>query len=1228
MPGDFSGNSPNSTQHAANPLNIDSHQSISTALLNSLNTKNNFYGSSSSILESKNIATASTFIDNSSSNFIGDPNKPWDDAFIYAAGGVIFNGNPTLSSLPGALTVGVNGTVSSSALVASNLQFSRLTQPLVIETPAYEGLQNQALAQFSSKPDSVFNYSQPLNTPADVASVFPSSDNGSSVVRIVNSGLNLPAGSRLHNLVITVENGDINFNGDTQELSHVTLIAKNGNVNLSGVQATDVSVFASGSINMNNAARFSGNNLLATKDGSVIFNGSTTTTNPSDSVLVVTNGNIIFNAAADTRANFLASGSFTANSTSKIIGSIRTQGDIIFNAPVQVIADNVIDPNQPAILLIDGGVAANNPYLNYRRLVSVEDYVDNDNNAFLSRGEDSEHGTHLAGIIDSINNKAPIYVARAIGSGKWEQALIDSIDAAKQSGQSNIVVNLALDLTQVNNADGTVTTRYEFTPDERIALEYAHQQGVVIVTAAGNDGGVMSVLGQSSQEFDNIITVGAANGLLKADYSSYGHGLNILAPGGTTENPILSTVGDGVGTMAGTSVATSYVIGAASRVWAENPNLSYRQVIEILESSATDLEATGWDIQTGSGLLNQEKAIELAKVTIPQSYKIAPVEAVNVWSGEGKVTQGERAVSQEYTIKANDTLWDIATVQLGNPYRWSEITKADGSTFTSEEARRIQPGNIVYLPLSSGNNTNTNNTSTYSTPGARTQYVIKPGDTLWAIAATQLGNPYRWSEITKADGSTFTSVEARRIQTGNIVYLPLNTNGASKGGYSNTPAENVATTGYRGYYVRSDDTPSGIALRELGNANRWREILKKDNNVLSDWDTRNLQTGQLLWLPIGYQSGIGKSVIPSFPSPNPSGVSRSTIGIPINLNSSFYTNDNLFWKSGYGGPNCTWYANGRLKELGYRASALDKMLGNAHQWDDQARKAGIPVTNKAQVGAIAVWEPNHGGAGRLGHVAVVEQINPDGSLLISESNWLGKMYNTRTISGNKLPDHFVIVPRNSVSGNTGSSPSINVQPVNSIIFFPQLPTLSPATINMSSNESNIYSRRHDIKKAANEFGVSAELLGSIILDELNRRDFQDDTQDFIAQYNPMLVYEQDWSIGIAQMKPKTALTIFENYLGFCPTPESLIKSLLNDSQACRLVAAWIVNTIKEWSVKDPSISKQYDILATLYSRGYSAGEIKSNPQPNDRGTAIANNMQRINNIVNYDPYVYFSNYYN
>lgn len=875
---DFSGKSSDLTQYAVNPLNIDSSLPNSTDLLNLSNTNKSSYDSSSYVLESQNIITGSTFTDNSGSNFIGDSNKPWDDAFIYAESGVVFNSIPTLSSLPGALTLGPDGTFNSPHQVADELLFPRSTQSLTIEIPDYDSLQSEALAPFSSTPDSLLNYfQQPLNTSADVESAFPSNDGEVLGFQVAEGSLNLPTGSRLHNLMITVENGDINFNGDAQELSNVTLVAKNGNVNLGGVQATGVSVLASGSINMNNAALFSGNNLLATKDGSVVFNGSTITTNPSDSMLVVANGNIIFNAAADTRANFLASGSFTANSASKIIGSVKTQGDIIFNAPVQVIADNIVDPNQPAIALIDTGVAANNPDFNYRRFIPLKDYVDNDNNPFLSQGEGSEHGTHIAGIIgatqnngigiDGINNEAPIYVSRAIGSGNWAQALTDSVDAIKLSGQPNGVVNLALDLTQVN-PDGTVTTRYEFTPAERQALEYARQEGVLIVAAAGNDGGTMSVLGQASQEYDNIVTVGSVDyNNKRANYSSFGNGLDIVTYGGTADEPVLSTVGSGtdlkflaegldeladdvegfaqsimdaiptnftdtdtaaipnfeisdelsnfeeqayklafqevsnllingldvltddlsnekntilasqvdfekllgkfeslntlpsdflnalnepevadlfallggsdttadeeldlgVGEMAGTSVATAKVTGAVSQIWAANPSLKNIQIKEILKKTAVDLEAPGWDEETGAGLLNSAAAIELAKITQPESYEPEAFATPTIWSGEGVVQPTERAatVANEsmgnyydwvpYTVRPGDTLSEIASRTMGNgsaPY-YNFIANMNGianpnliyageTIFVPKQASSLQPQQQLHIPTVQG----------------------------------------------------------------------------------------------------------------------------------------------------------------------------------------------------------------------------------------------------------------------------------------------------------------------------------------------------------------------------------------------------------------------------------------------------------------------------------------------------------------------------------------------
>ena len=109
------------------------------------------------------------------------------------------------------------------------------------------------------------------------------------------------------------------------------------------------------------------------------------------------------------------------------------------------------------------------------------------------------------------------------------------------------------------------------------------------------------------------------------------------------------------------------------------------------------------------------------------------------------------------------------------------------------------------------------------------------------------------------------------------------------------------------------------------------------------------------------------------------------------------------------GKNCTWYAHGRMIQLGYSENALDSMWGDAGTWDNTASR-GAYVSKEPQVGSIAVWEANVNSAGRVGHVGIVERVNSDGTILISESNWGKRTYSTRTISKYN-PSKFVIVPK-------------------------------------------------------------------------------------------------------------------------------------------------------------------------------------------------------------------------
>ncbi len=117
---------------------------------------------------------------------------------------------------------------------------------------------------------------------------------------------------------------------------------------------------------------------------------------------------------------------------------------------------------------------------------------------------------------------------------------------------------------------------------------------------------------------------------------------------------------------------------------------------------------------------------------------------------------------------------------------------------------------------------------------------------------------------------------------------------------------------------------------------------------------------------------------------------------PASNNSYYYGSKNIFYTSGYGMPNCTAYAYGRAYEL--LGSKPSLCTGNAGQWYSYNAKHNFyKYGSTPKLGAIACWD-NYDS--NQGHVAVVEKVNSDGTILISESHWRGTVFDTRTIKSN------------------------------------------------------------------------------------------------------------------------------------------------------------------------------------------------------------------------------------
>ncbi|PTK66305.1 N-acetylmuramoyl-L-alanine amidase [Staphylococcus borealis] len=120
------------------------------------------------------------------------------------------------------------------------------------------------------------------------------------------------------------------------------------------------------------------------------------------------------------------------------------------------------------------------------------------------------------------------------------------------------------------------------------------------------------------------------------------------------------------------------------------------------------------------------------------------------------------------------------------------------------------------------------------------------------------------------------------------------------------------------------------------------------------------------------------NVVPtSAPAPTANDTYQSSVNSPVSY--QHITTANQGNRYSYG--NCTYYAFDRRQQLG---RAIGSYWGNANNWAYSAKNAGLTVDNRPEVGAIFQTT-----AGYYGHVGVVEHVNQDGSVYVSEMNWNG-----------------------------------------------------------------------------------------------------------------------------------------------------------------------------------------------------------------------------------------------
>lgn len=116
---------------------------------------------------------------------------------------------------------------------------------------------------------------------------------------------------------------------------------------------------------------------------------------------------------------------------------------------------------------------------------------------------------------------------------------------------------------------------------------------------------------------------------------------------------------------------------------------------------------------------------------------------------------------------------------------------------------------------------------------------------------------------------------------------------------------------------------------------------------------------------------IGKLAPPLAMQPGTLNVDVAATGTPVGRITTYATGQ------------CTWWAAARRLQIG---KPVDGYMGDGWMWASSARKLGYPTGGDIQLGDVASFTKGYLGASTdYGHVAIVEEIKDNGSIVISES---------------------------------------------------------------------------------------------------------------------------------------------------------------------------------------------------------------------------------------------------
>ncbi len=295
------------------------------------------------------------------------------------------------------------------------------------------------------------------------------------------------------------------------------------------------------------------------------------------------------------------------------------------------------------------------------------------------------HGTSTGGLAGAATNNGkgiatmnwnvkimPLQALGDDGSG-WTSSVTAAVRYAVDNGAS--VISLSLGGMSLD-------------PALQNAINYAYTNDVVVVAAAGNcgtgqeDGCNAANPGEMGYPalFDHVISVGATDATdARASFSSYGPGLDVVAPGsGAIVSPLISRgatpdvlasfnfTNAYAGSLYGTSFAAPIVANIASVIRGHRPGATVNEVTGMIDGAATKpsgMNGLPYTNQYGHGLINANTAVtvasafNLASPATPALGQTGDHRSEHSFSASATMSSGCTAPAQTYcTIRLSNSL--------------------------------------------------------------------------------------------------------------------------------------------------------------------------------------------------------------------------------------------------------------------------------------------------------------------------------------------------------------------------------------------------------------------------------------------------------------------------------------------------------------------------------------------------------------------------------------------